>query len=84
MFDSSMYYISTYIRTTHRKRKHGEKRSYMKRIEIVFCNSRKAIVLDDVKEIYSLEGGVLKVKRVINGYDEICLYDHVGLYNEEV
>lgn len=56
----------------------------MKRIEIVFCNSRKAIVLDDVKEIYSLEGGVLKVKRVINGYDEICLYDHVGLYNEEV
>ena len=56
----------------------------MKKIEIVFCNTRKAVILDDVKEIYSLEGGVLKVKRFINGHDEICLYDHVCLYNEEV
>lgn len=55
----------------------------MRKIEILFCNSRKSLILDDVKEIYGLEGGVLKVKRFINGYDEICLYDHVCFYNEE-
>ena len=33
MFDSSMYYISTYIEQTHRKRKHGERKSNMNKLE---------------------------------------------------
>lgn len=56
----------------------------MKKIKVLFCTTRDVIILDDVKEVVSLENGVLKVWRTINGYDELCLYDNVGLYNEEV
>lgn len=56
----------------------------MKKIKVVFCTTRKPIILDDVKRICSLENGILKVWRVINGYDELCEYEHVCLYNEEV
>lgn len=56
----------------------------MKKIEILFCTTKKPIILDDVKEVVSLDNGILTVWRTINGYDELCLYDHVSMYNEEV
>lgn len=56
----------------------------MKKIEIVFCTPRKPLILNDVKEVHSLERGVLRVWRIIDGREHLCLYDSVSVYNEEV